>query len=75
MLHGHPFYDDVSIVKISEAYKRHERSYRIEIKDSKDTLNQLEVSKSSIEDLFNDLLDEIKGFKYQIRMKGFGKRT
>ena len=33
LLHGLPFYDDASIVKISEAYKRYERSYRIEIKD------------------------------------------
>ena len=29
----------------------------------KDPLVQLEVSKSSIEDLFKDLLNEIKGFK------------
>ena len=27
---------------------------------------QLEASKSSIKDLFNDLLNETKGFKYQI---------
>ena len=31
----------------------------------KDPLIQLEVSKSSIEDLFKDLLNEIKSFKYQ----------
>ena len=30
---------------------------------------QLEASKSSIKDLFKDLLDEIKGFKYQIIVK------
>ena len=35
----------------------------------KDQLQQLEVSKSSIEDLFSDLLNETKGFKYQITLK------
>ena len=34
--------------------------------DLKDPLVQLEVSKSSIKDLFKDLLNEIKGFEYQI---------
>ena len=37
--------------------------------DSKDSSVQLEASKSSIKDLFKDLLDEIKGFKYQIIVK------
>ena len=41
-------------------------SYKIEIIDSKDPLVQLEASKSSIEDLFKELLIEMKGLKYQI---------
>ena len=32
---------------------------------------QLEGSKSSIKDFFNDLLNETKGFKYQITVKVF----
>ena len=64
LLHELPFYDKLSIEKISEAFKRYARSYKIEIVDSKDPLVQLEASKSSIKDLFKDLLDEIKGFKY-----------
>ena len=32
----------------------------------KDSIVQLKASKSSIKDLFNDLLNEAKGFKYQI---------
>ena len=32
----------------------------------KDLIVQLEASKSSIKDLFNDVLNETKGFKYQI---------
>ena len=35
----------------------------------KDLLIQLEASKSSIKDSKSDLLDEAKGFKYQITLK------
>ena len=69
LLHGLPFYDELSIVKISQAFKKYARSYRIEIIDSKDPLVQLEASKYNIKDLFKDLLDEIKGFKYQVTVK------
>ena len=41
----------------------------MEIVDPKDPLAQLEASKSSVKDLFRDLLDESKGFKYQIILK------
>ena len=69
MLHELPFYDKLSIVKRSQAFKRYAGSYKIEIIVSKDPLVQLEPSKSSIKDLFKDLLDEIKEFKYQITVK------
>ena len=69
LLHERSFYDNLSIVKISKAFKRSARSYRVETLDSKDPLTQLEVSRSSVKDLFKDLLDEIKGFKYQITVK------
>ena len=51
---------------LSKAFKRYARSYKVEIIELKDSLAQLEASKSSIEDLFKDLLNEMKGFKYQI---------
>ena len=35
---------------------------------------QLEASKSSIKDLFSNLLNETKGFKYQINVKVFFKK-
>ena len=35
----------------------------------KDPIKQLEASNSSIKDLFSDLLNETKGFKYQITLK------
>ena len=41
----------------------------MEIVDKKDLIVQLEASTSSIKDLFNDLLNETKGFKYQITVK------
>ena len=41
-------------------------SYKIELVDKKDPIKQLQASKSSIKDLFNDLSNEAKGFKYQI---------
>ena len=47
-------------------------SYKV---DKKDLIVQLEVSKSSIKGLFNDLLDETKGFKYQITVKVLLKNT
>ena len=44
-------------------------SYKVEIVDKKDLIVQLQASKSSIKDLLNDLLNETKGFKYQITVK------
>ena len=43
--------------------------YKVEIIEKKDSIVQLEASKSSIKDLFSDLLNETKGFKYQITVK------
>ena len=44
-------------------------SYKVEIIERKDPIAQLEASKSSIKDLFNDLLYETKDFKCQIILK------
>ena len=66
LLHELPFYDELSVLKKSKAFKGYARSYKVEILDPKDPLFQLEASKSSIKDFFKELLNEIKGFKYQI---------
>ena len=50
-------------------------SYKIEIIERKDPINQLEVRKSSIKDLFSDLLNETKGFKYQITLNVLLRNT
>ena len=44
-------------------------SYKVEIVDKTDLIVQLETSKSSIKDLFIDLLNETRSFKYQITVK------
>ena len=69
LLHELPFYDELSITEVSKAFIRYARSYKVEIIDFKDPLIQLESSKSSIKYLFKDLLNEMKGFKYQITLK------
>ena len=43
-------------------------SYKVQLVKKKNLLFQLEASKSSIKDMFNDLLDAAKGFKYQITL-------
>ena len=64
-----PFYDELNVVKSSNAFSGYARSYKVEIVDHKDPLVQLQAGKSNIEDLFKDLLDE--GFKYQITVAVF----
>ena len=51
---------------MSKGFKGYAKSYNVEIIVPKDPLVQLEARKSSIEDLFKDLLNEMKGFRYQI---------
>ena len=48
--------------------------YKVELIEKKDPLLQIEASKSSIKDLFNEFLDETKGFKYHITVKGLLKK-
>ena len=74
LLHELPFYDKLNLKQLSKTFKKYTRSYKIEIIDSKDPLAKLEANKSSIKDLFKDLLDEIKEFKYQIKLKVFLKK-
>ena len=66
LLHKIPFYDELNVVEISKAFKGYAKSYKVEILEPKDPLVQLEASKSSTEDLFKDLVNETKDFKYQI---------
>ena len=69
LLHELPFSDELNIYGMSKAFGWYARNYKAEIVDSKDRLAQLEASRSNITDLFKDVLDGIKGSKYQISVK------
>ena len=42
--------------------------YKVELVERKHSIEQLEASKSSIKDLFSDILNKTKGFEYQITL-------
>ena len=64
-----PFYEELNVIKTNHAFRGYAMSYKVEIIEKKDPIKQLEASKSSIKDLFSDLLNKTKGFKYQITVK------
>ena len=69
-----PFYEQLSVIKVNQTF-RYVMSYKVEIVERKIPIVQLETTKSSIKDLFSDLLNETKGFKYQITVKVLLKNT
>ena len=56
-------------LKTDQAFKGYAMSYKFEIVGKKDPIVQLEASKLSIKIFFSYLLNEIKGFKYQINVE------
>ena len=69
-----PFYKQLSVVRTDQAFRGYSMSYKVEIIEVKGPIVQLEASKSSIKDSFSDLLNETKGFKYQIIVKALLKK-
>ena len=69
-----PFYKQLSIIKTNQTFRGYAMSYEVEIIERKDSIVQLEASKLSIKDLFNNLLNETKGLKYPITVKVLLKR-
>ena len=63
------FYEELNIIKTDHAFRGYAMSYKVELAENKYLIKQLETSKSSIKNLFNYLLNETKGFKYQITQK------
>ena len=61
-----PFYERLSVIKTNQAFRGYAMSYRVEIIERKDPTVQLEASKSSIKDLYSDLLNETKGFNIRL---------
>ena len=60
-----PFYEQLSVIKTNQVFRGYAMSYKVEIVEKKEPILQLKASKSSIKDLFSDILNETKGFKYQ----------
>ena len=54
---------------MSQAFSRYTMSYKVEIVEKKDPIVQLKASKLGIKNLLTNLLNETKGFKYQITAK------
>ena len=70
-----PFYEQLGVIKTDQAFREYAMSCKIEIVERKDLIVHLEASKSRIKDFFNDLLSEIKGFKYQITVEVLLKKN
>ena len=64
----------MSAIKTDQALSGYARSYKVEIIERKDPIVQLEASKLSIKNLFSNLINETKGFKYQITLKVLFKK-
>ena len=62
-------YEQLSAIKTNQAFTGYAVSFKVEIIERKYPVVQLEPSKSSIKDLLINLLNETKGFKYQISVK------
>ena len=75
MLSELPFYEELNVIKANHAFRGFAMSYKVELVEKKDLIIQLEASKSSIKDLFSDLSNETKGFKYQITLNVILKKT
>ena len=69
------FYEELNVIKRYHAFRGYAISHKVKLVEKKDPIEQLEGGKSSIKDLFNDLLNETKGFKYQITLKVTLKNT
>ena len=75
MLSELPFYEEMNIIKTNHTFRGYAEGYKVEIIENKDPINQLQASKSSIKDLFSDLLNETKSFKYKVTIKVILKNT
>ena len=62
-------------MKKDQPFKGYRISYKVELFEKNDLLIQLETSKSSIKDLFNDILDETKSLQYRITLNVELKNT
>ena len=64
-----PFYEELNVIKTGHGFRGYAMLCKVQIIEKKVPIGQIEASKLSIKDLFSDLLNETKGFKYQITVK------
>ena len=64
-----PFYKGLNKIKADHAFKGYAQTFRVEIVDRKNPICQSNANKLAIKALFSDLLNETKGFRYQVTMK------
>ena len=75
MLSELAFSEEMNVIKTNHAFRGNAMIYKVETIEKKDPMKQLEASKASMNDLLSDLLNETKGFKYQITLKVILKNT
>ena len=63
-----PFYEELNVIKTDHGFRGYAVLCKVQIIEKKVLIGQIEASKLSIKDLFSDLLNETKGFKYQITL-------
>ena len=62
-------FEQLSVIKTDQEFRAYAMSCKVETIERKDPIVKLEASESSIKDLFSNLFNEAKGFKYQITAK------
>ena len=68
------FHEQLSVIKTNHAFRGSAMSYKVEIIERRVPIVQLEATKSSIKDIFSHLLNETRGFKYEITLKVLFKK-
>ena len=69
MLRVLPLHDDVVPFKRQRAFKNYVSTYSVEIIDRESLMDTLNLSRTSINELFSGLLREKRGFKYFLSIK------
>ena len=70
-----PFFEELNVIKTNHAFRGYKMSYKVEMIEKKDPIKQLKASTLNIKNLFSDLLNETKGFKYQMTLNVMLKNT
>ena len=68
-----PFYEQLDVIKTDSPFRGYAMSYKVQIVERKDPIIQLKAEKLRIENWFHDILNETKGFMYQITLKNLFK--